>query len=474
MKALKKIAIIIVVLLIGTLAAGSVFVKDIAQVGNGFKAKIICSGVFVSGRTQAEIEDVDLLATKSYPITARVDKDKKEVTAKLLGLFKKRAVYREGLGCTVVVDTTDEKLKALADAVPPVSPPLHKDIEWPLGENVDTYITPESVDPEKLSEAMEFAFTDLSPDKKVGTRAIVVVYKGKIIAERYAPGFDKDSPLLGWSMTKSVTNALVGILVRDGKLDISKPAPVPEWKDPADPRSKITLDQLLRMSSGLKFVEKYEDNITSDCNMMLFAEPDMAAFSAGQPLLHEPDSHWSYSSGTSNIISRIVRHTVPGGDKGYYEFPVRELFSKLGMSSAVMEPDSSGTFVGSSYMYATGRDWARFGLLFLQDGVWQGERILPEGWVAYCITPTPKAPKGEYGAQWWLNAGEPDNPEDRWMPKLPTDIYSARGHDGQYVTVIPSFDMVVVRLGFTPSHLKAWRHEEFILKVKEAVSAFPY
>jgi len=467
----KLIAILIIaVVLVAVLAAivNTRFSK-MAIVGTGYTAKIMCSSVFVSGRDPVDIANVDLLATKAYPISFNVDRENKEVVASVFGLFASRAVYREGLGCTVVVDMSDEEIDALAAAVPEPPEPLPSDVLWPDGSKVDPGNPPPGVDVEKLDRALDFAFNDPAPDRPVGTRAVVVVHGGGIIGERYAPGFSKDTPLLGWSMTKSVNNALVGILVKQGKLDINEPAPVPEWKDPADPRSKITLDQLLRMSSGLTFVEEYEDNITSDCNLMLFTVRDMAAYAASKELEGEPDSIWSYSSGTTNIISRIVRHTVGGSDADYLAFPRRELLDKLGMNSTVIEPDPSGTLVGSSYMYATARDWARFGLLFLNDGVWHGERILPEGWVEYCATPTPKAPQGGYGAQFWLNAGSPDNPKDRWMPEIPTDAYSARGHDGQYVTIIPSMDLVVVRLGFTPNHLESWDHQQFLLYVLEAV-----
>jgi len=415
---LKKGLIVAAIIVCVPLFNGSC-ISDIVQVGTGYKAKIMCSSVFVSDRDPDDVEKVDLLATKAYPIKAEIDRPGKEVTASIFGLLPTRAVYREGLGCTVALDLTDAELAAQAKAAPASPKQLDENLLWPHGGKVETSELPEEVDKTKLDEAMEFAFTDPGPDRPVGARAVVVVYKGRIVAEKYAPKFSKDTPLLGWSMTKSVTNAMVGILVKQGKLDIKAPAPVPEWKDPNDPRSKITLDQLMRMSSGLKFIEEYEENITSDCNMMLMAERDMAAFAASQPLEADPDSKWSYSSGTTNIISRIVRQAIGGTDQDYFSFPRDELFDKLGMNSAVIEPDASGTFVGSSYMYATARDWARFGLLFLQDGVWRGERILPEGWVEYSTTPTPKAEQGGYGAQWWLNVGSLKNSAKRWMPEIP-------------------------------------------------------
>ncbi len=434
-------------------------VANIARVGTGYSSKIMCSSVYVSGRDPARISSVDLAATEGYPISVDVMRDEKSVAAAMLGLFEQKTIYNEGLGCTVAAAGTEDRVRALAEHAPGPLPPLSADEPWPRGQKVDTSALPEGVDQEALDKAMDFAFKP-----GVGARAVVVVHEGKIIAERYASGFDVDTPLLGWSMTKGVISALIGILVGDGKLEVDEPAPVPEWKGPEDPRSEITLSNLLYMSSGLEFVEEYEDNITSDCNLMLFVEPDMAAYAAKKPLVHEPGEHFSYSSGTANILARIVRRQV-GDDEKYLSFPKERLFGKIGMTSAVMEPDASGTFVGSSYMYATARDWARFGLLYLNDGVWEGERILPEGWVDYSVTPGP-ATGGEYGAQWWLNA-RPG--KERWMPELPDDVYSARGHDGQYVTVLPSSELVVARLGFTPNHKKNWDHQEFLKMVIAAV-----
>jgi CubicO group peptidase (beta-lactamase class C family) len=295
---------------------------------------------------------------------------------------------------------------------------------------------------------------------------VIVLYDGQIIAERYADGFTRETPQHGWSMTKSVINALVGVLVKEGKLRLQDPAPVPEWRSPGDPRAAITLDELLRMSSGLRFMEDHK--IPLDLLRMLLAEPDAGAYAAAKALEVPPNSRWSYSSGTANIISRIVRQSVGGSLRDLFAFAHRALFDRVGMASAVIEPDPSGTFVGSSFMYATPRDWARFGLLYLNDGLWQNRRILPEGWVKYSTTPTPKAPKGEYGAQFWLNAGRPGEPADRWMPKVPPDMFSLSGFEGQYVSVIPSKKLVIVRLGLSAVE-KAWDQEQFIADVIDAL-----
>jgi len=267
-------------------------------------------------------------------------------------------------------------------------------------------------------------------------------------------------------MAKSVTNAIVGILAMKGKFSLKGPAPVPEWHKGNDPRQAITLDQLLRMSSGLEWVEAYAERPVSDVNIMLLLKPDMAAYVASKPLAAKPDTVWRYSSGTTNLIQWIIRHTL-GNQGTYWEFPRRELFNKIGMRSAIWETDASGTFIGSSYLYATARDYARFGLLYLNDGVWEGERILPEGWVAYSTIPTPAAPKGQYGAHFWLNGGKDLNSKDRPYPLLPNDTFFARGYQGQTIAIIPSRKLIVVRLGMT--YDENWGMELFIKNILDAI-----
>jgi len=213
---------------------------------------------------------------------------------------------------------------------------------------------------------------------------------------------------------------------------------------------------------------RWEDPF-SDVLQMLYGEADPARYAARLTLVTTPGEAWSYSSGTTNIISRIIRDAVGGSLTDYLTFPRRALFDRIGMKSAVMEPSASGNLVGSSFMYATARDWARFGLLYLQDGVWAGERILPAGWVDYARTPTPGAPRGEYGAQWWLNAGAKDDPADRWFPDVPRDAYFCQGFEGQFVTVIPSRKLVIVRLGASVP-FEAWDNNAFVAGIVAAVN----
>jgi CubicO group peptidase (beta-lactamase class C family) len=245
-------------------------------------------------------------------------------------------------------------------------------------------------------------------------------------------------------MTKSIVNAMTGILSKQGKLNIHAPAPIPEWQQ--DERRNITIADLLHMSSGLKWWEYYF--APSNATNMLFKEKNMGPFAASLPLKSRPGTVFNYSSGTTNLLSYIIRQTL--GDNAYYRFPYEQLFYKIGMNSAVIETDAGGTFIGSSYGYATPRDWARFGLLYLNDGVWNGERILPQGWVKFTATPAPAknaVGKDSYGAMWWLNAGPATGPNQRKLPDVPADCFSCEGFGGQYVWVIPSRKLVVVRLG---------------------------
>ena len=219
-------------------------------------------------------------------------------------------------------------------------------------------------------------------------------------------------------------------------------APIPQWQN--DDRKKITLHNLLQASSGLDWSETYF-NPFEDFHQMFIKSDDKGGYAASRALKSEPNTVFQYSSGSTNILSRMIRQQV--GDVYYYKFPYEKLFYKIGMVNTVIEPDASGTFVGSSYSFATARDWARFGQLYLQDGVWEGERILPVGWVKYTTTPASTAVVGEYGAQWWLNAGAKEDVTKRKYPKLPTDTFWADGFEEQYVMVIPSKKLVVVRLG---------------------------
>lgn len=418
---------------------------------SAYGAKNICSCVFVSGRTIESVIGKELNSTLLSLGSFKLNKEENSVSGSVFGLASRKAIYRKGLGCTLVNGISEEELRG-QEFAPLQTLPLNPDtIYFPYGSLVKDSL-PEDFNKDVLNEAIEKAFTDTSYLYPDGTRSVVVVYKDHLVGEKYLEEFGKDVPQIGWSMTKSVTNTILGILSKQGKLNVNERAPVSEWESEDDPRSKIKLDDLMRMSSGLEWSEIYQG--PSDATAMLFKKYSAGEFALSKPLKYEPGEHWYYSSGTTNILSLIAKRTL--GNE-YLNFPRKELFNKLGMKSAVMEPDPSGVFVGSSFMYATARDWARFGLLYLHDGVWNGERILPEGWVAYSKSITTDG-HGRYGAQFWLNAERTDGSERR-LPSVPPDAYMASGFQGQRVFIIPSKELVVVRLGYDPGEnfdFNAW------------------
>jgi len=409
----------------------------------GMAAKTMCSCVYVTGRTPESVRQQEL---QVFPGLAssniEVNNTDSTVTASIFWKTSK-AIYRKGVGCTLLAQQSEEAVRSQKPVIA-ASPALGQDsLAWPSGN-----ILPDSaiagVDYDAVNRAIDQAFADKDPNGPIFTHAVIAVYDGKIIGEKYAEGFDRDSRLMGWSMTKSITNALIGILVKQAKLNVDAPAPVSEWQN--DERKAITLNHLLQASSGLQWSETYFTP-WADFHRMFIHSDDKAAYAAARPLQHEPGTFFQYSSGTTNILSRIIRQTV--GDDQYYRFPYEQLFYKIGMNRAIMEADASGTFVASSYSYASARDWARFGLLYLNDGVWGGERILPEGWVKYSTTPAPAAPLREYGAQIWLNLGDPKDPSKVDRPGLPQETILFDGFERNYVVIIPSKKLVVVRLGVT-------------------------
>jgi CubicO group peptidase (beta-lactamase class C family) len=266
----------------------------------------------------------------------------------------------------------------------------------------------------------------------------MVVHKGIPVAEAYKPGFSEDTRFLSWSMAKSFVNAFAGIMAGEGLLDVNSPAGIEEWE--GDERRNITINDLLQMQSGLEWNEDYGNR--SDVTVMLHCDDDMSRYAFDRPARYPAGTKWYYSSGTTNIVSYILRKKT-GNDDEYYTFLHRNLFSRTGIRDAVFEVDPEGTMVGSSYLYLTARDYARFGLLYLNDGVFNGERILPEGWVEYSTTPASDS-GGEYGAFFWLNRSGK-------LPSAPRDMYMCVGHDGQRIFIIPSMEMVVVVLGYSPS-----------------------
>ncbi len=407
-------------------------------VGAGFTAKVVCSLHFNSG-----LEPDDLMRgyvdaeLGGFGPVMRLEVDDASVTARGPFGVSARAVYRPGHGCTLLAGRPESAIAPATDYE-----------RFPVDILTHYYGADPKSGPAGVEAAIDAAFAEpAEAGRERHTTAVVVLHQGKLIAERYAAGYGRDVPMLSWSMAKSVLAALVGALVQDGRLDLHAPAPVSEWATPGDPRGAITLDMLLRQSSGLAFDETY--GALNDVSRMLFTAPDTGAFAARQPLQHPPDSVWSYSSGTSNIVARIAADELQRSPDVLAAFAREELFEPCQIRSAFFEPDASGTPIGSSFAFMTALDWARFGELHRNDGVCGKQRVLPGGWVDYVTTPTPAAPQGRYGAHWWLNAGSADDAGDRPWPELPADMYAAMGHSGQWVVVVPSAELVVVRLGLS-------------------------
>jgi CubicO group peptidase (beta-lactamase class C family) len=438
MSAKKIIGWSLTFIVLAGLSYGIYYASQAFPILTGYGAKNLCSCVFLSNRQEADVINNELSAFPLSLGSFTISQEDSSATASVFGFAKHKAIYRKGLGCTLINEMSEEELRAQKFNLAK-SPANQDSVAWPMGNLLsDTVFS--GVNYDLIHQTLEEAFSEPGTEKNRRTRAIIIVYDGEIIAEKYAPGFDKNTRQLGWSMAKSVTNSLIGILVRDGKLSLNDAPPFDAWKK--DNRSTITLHNLMQMSSGLNWEENYSK--PSDATNMLFKTRDAGLFASLSPLKDEPGKVFYYSSGTSNMLSWVVRHTV--GDSGYHSFPARRLFHKIGMNSMVMEPDAGGTFVGSSYAFATARDWARFGLLFLNDGMFNGERILPEGWAEYSSTPAEGAKVGQYGAQFWLNTGAKGNPADRLYPDAPTDLYWADGYEGQNVFIIPSKDLVIVKL----------------------------
>ena len=410
---------------------------NFARAGASFSAKQLCSSVLMAGMDPEQVLKEDLAAGQGM-IHTRIKPNAGRVEASaLFGLIRAEAIQNGERGCTWQIN--GYPTPRLPKPNQPGSGKFQPiDAPWPL--IATAAVEPPEIDEQALNDALDRAFEESEMLTPKRTRAVVVVQNGWVIAERYAQGIQPDMPLIGWSMSKSVTHALIGRAIREGLLDPGKPPKVPEWSDPQDPRQRISLDQLLRMNSGLAFDES-TGTLNSDLVRMLTQEADMAGFAASQPLSKKPGKKWSYSSGTTNILSRILRHTIDD-DQRYWSFPRQALFEPLGMTTAVLESDNSGTLVGSSLAWASGRDWARFGQLYLDHGRWNGKQLLPANWVERARTAS-RGSKGEYGAHWWLS-------RRKSRRDLPKDSFSAEGYQGQLLLVAPSHRAVIVRLGQTP------------------------
>ncbi|WP_065756368.1 serine hydrolase domain-containing protein [Bradyrhizobium paxllaeri] len=437
MKLRKWIAIALAILIAALAGAGVHFRPDRSiRVATGYVAHNICSKTFVSGfdpqTVFAEVSDRAGIRRLRHVLRFTLDQSAHTVDASTLGLFRSRAAFHDGFGC---VDQHGAQqpylLKSDVEALKGKTLPALPEIAGPA--------VVEPSDP-SLKAALDHAFEEPTVPPFRRTKAVVVVHDGKVIAERYASGIGVDTPLLGFSMTKSVVNALIGILTQQGLVTPSMPAPIPEWRGAGDPRREIEVEHLMRMTSGL---DLDETNSGFDPSSRMFLQDDTAAYAVNTKMIAPIGTRWAYSSPTTQILARIIRDAV-GGPEQTLAFAWRELFNPLGMRSVTLEFDGSGTLQGSTYMLASARDWAKFGLLYLNDGVVGGKRILHPDWVDFCAAATLHT---DYAAGFWTNRSEHPNAKGRVRLGIPRDAFFASGDLGQRIFIIPSQRLVVVRLG---------------------------
>ena len=423
MKFIKRFLLIFAVLLTATIFWNYPKLNILA----GYSAKYASSSVFVADRTMEFTNAHDLDFAPVNLADDKINTKEKSASSTAVKMLTRKAIYREGLGSVLT-------LKGLATPKKPLIPKRLKPdntTPFPFGnaEQKDTVFS--NIDYSKLNNTVASIFSDSTK-----TRAVVVIYKDHIIAEKYADGFDKNSKILGWSMTKSITGTLIGMRQFEGKLNTQDKAPIAEWQN--DERKKITIHNLLQMNSGLEWDEDYES--ISDVSKMLFLERDMTKSQINKPSVGKPNEAWNYSSGTTNLLSGILRDNL-GSHQAYLDYWYTALIDKIGMNSMLIEADLDGNYIGSSYAWATPRDWAKLGLLYLKNGSWKDEQLFDKAWVDYATTPTPTS-NGWYGTQIWLNAG------NRY-PDVPKNMYSFNGYQGQNVFILPDEELVVVRMGLT-------------------------
>ncbi len=423
MKIFKRILLLLLVLIIVVVA----YNYPKLNILSGYSAKNTASSVFVAGRT---LEFTDTTDNNFSPVNLasdEVDLKKKIATSSAFGLLTRKAVFRKGLGSVLTLTDEDETANYLVPKR--LKPDNSTPFPYGNGPQKDTVFA--NINYNQLKTAIDTLFR-----KRNKSRAVVVIYKDQIIAEKYADGFHKASKILGWSMTKSILSTVFGVLQHQGKLNVNNKAPIKSWQN--DERKNITINNLLQMNSGLEWDENYDE--ISDATKMLFLERDMTKMQENKPLVGKPNETFNYSSGTTNLLSGILRKQFTTHQE-YLDFWYTNFIDKIGMNSMVLEADLSGNYVGSSYSWATARDWAKFGLLYLHNGNWNGAQLFTKDWVDYVTTPTPTS-NGTYGAQFWLNA-------EQQFKDVPKNMYFADGYQGQRVYILPDQEMVIVRFGLS-------------------------
>ena len=436
------------------------FSWDIGRIASGMVSHTLCTNVLMLGRSQAAVEATDLNVLQRKFATSTVNKKEKTVTATFgFGPFGNSSisVYRPGCGCGVAGDFSIDEIKQQSNL-------RYKELSnntqqaWqPINDTLA------GVNYAALNKIVNGAFEETATaiEDTKNTRAVLVHYKGNLIAEKYGDGFHGELPLRGMSMTKSIISALAGVLAHQGKLEVSKTTGLPAYEQATDARKDITIDQILKMTAGYDYNEAYESDPRNLLNTMLMTQGDMADFADDVPLRATPGETWDYQTVHSVLLSKIVRNHA-GSFEEYMKLVHEEFFDRVGMHHSFLQADATGTFIGGAFAYASPRDWMRFGLLYLNDGLNEnGERVLADGWVKYTNTPSAASLKNRgYGAQFWLNA----KTNNQWIPNAPEDMFAAKGHYGQYVVIVPSMELVIVRLGQT-YNTKAFDVDEFIVNI---------
>jgi CubicO group peptidase (beta-lactamase class C family) len=411
-------------------------------------AKILCSGIWVQGRdaqlhAAADLKRFDHFGWEEN-FSYEVDEERRRVTMSAPGVPDRIAQYNGDQGCSILPRGADDVYFDPVDVG--AEWPYASWELWPMGERLPDEALPAEVDEARLAAALDWGIANHEHGQN--TRALVVVYRGRIIGERYGVGIPRDMPHLSWSQGKSITAALIGVLVQQGALTLDQPAPIQAWSAPDDPRRDITIADLLHMSSGLDFNNYGLGNANSLSTenhhfRIYFDGINVFEHAVSFPLAVEPNTRWRYLNSDPLTLGRVIRETVEARGESYHRFPWTALFDRIGIKNAVLETDAWGNFILTGFDYMSARDWARFGLLHLSDGVWEGERILPEGWVDFVSTPAPASEDRGYGGQFWLNAGGR-------LDRVPEDAFWPAGFMGQNTVIVPSRELVLVRLGPSP------------------------
>ena len=408
----------------------------------GLNAKVLCSAVFVSDRDLDEAARNSAFLPRERPgqaplVEIRLDRTSRELSLELREGPTRTARHLGDQGCVVLPAGTDPFFRPVPveSALPPAD-----SLPWPMGDADPPGPSPSGVDQERVGEIVDLVFSN--PEDL--TAAFVILHRGRIVGERYAPGIGRDTQLESWSMGKSITAALIGVLIRDGHFSLDDPAPIPEWQTAGDPRARIRVMDLLQMSSGLRFTlsddpADWLENGYPDHLLVYTGTVDAFRFSITRPPEFPPQSVGRYRNCDPLALGYLIREAARSRGEEYLRFPQRALFDRIGIRRQVLETDPYGNFLLTGFDYGTGRNWARLGLLFLQDGLFDGKRILPEGFADFVRTPAPAWELPQYGGQFWVNGtGE-------W--NLPPDAYWMSGNGGQHTFIVPSHDLVIVRLG---------------------------